>query len=121
MKKELVVLVFALSGCAGNAPNPNAQEKYDEFIPAASRATTGSELEEIAVLHGHICRRLSCNEFCQVNAIEASDKPDELVVCRWDEPLPKFPDVVFGTVHSVVHLADDRIVLIDVSVVYTGP
>lgn len=109
-----------LAACGAQSVEPNAQDKLNELLAEVIEASTGTEFTKISESLGHECERNSCSMHCQ-QEVSGVIIPDELLVCRWDEHRGSVSVITFGTVLSVIYLAEDRIVSRDIEVIYTGP
>ena len=121
MKVLVAVIAVIASACGIAEPSPSAQEKYDEFVGPASQVSTGTQFIDLAQSLGHECIRKPCAGSCQIDSTDLSTAPDEIAVCRWDEELSGYSDVVFGTVFSVFILASDQVESRKIEIIYTGP
>lgn len=121
MRLRAVLILMLSAACSGDPPGPTAEDKRAELVQSTESITTGSEFVSLATDLGHECSRRACSRFCQEDALIVDSIPDEFIVCRWDEALSGYSDVVFGTAFSVIYVQADHIVGRDIEVVYTGP
>lgn len=120
MNRAGVIACLVLASCGTGPAMPNAQEKLDELLVETEEVSTGTEFESISGQLGHMCIRRRCSEFCQ-DDFDIDRSPDEILICIWDEHSGNVSVITFGSVYSIIALAEDEIVAKDIDVIYTGP